>query len=725
MLAVLFTAFAFHSLAAQNALPPLTGVNVPQSVEELWAGYDPRAEAMDVKIIHEWDETYQGKAVKIQMLTFTVGTFKGKTSRISAYYAYPADAKGKVPGLVQVHGGGQRADKQTAVTDAANGYASISLNWGGRELADQKPGDPGTDWGAIDPTQKHVSHYFRLTPDDKTAEAVYSPRNNNWFILALATRRGLTFLEQQAVVDAQRLGVYGHSMGGTITGQVAGLDPRIQAAVPSCGGAGISQAKNIARPGSSLDRRVGDALYSKTIDSTASLRNLKCPILGQSPHNDFNCIYDDLNHNWQVIPDHSLVHFSISPHLNHRHVAESVFSRTRFFNAFLKGEEAFPAAPELTVQLKTSIGIPIATVKPDAVDQVQRVQVYYSINPHSLTRFWRRAVTGRNGDVWKAHLPMMSAGTPLFVMANVEYLQPRPLIGPPHLRNSPPTFLVSSWEKVFDPPAIKAAGVKETDRPERMIQKSFDNWKDWFRIGWPNTSHALSGTRKLTDPKWRGPDGATLTIDVKDSQGGNFLMTFSVNQWGAYAGLKAGEYYCVKRLAKTDDWQTVTIGLSDLKPRKADTPPLPTSWQGVTELGIVAGLHRLPGNPATILSGGTWPGKRQLRNLRWTGGSYTEPLLYPGGKLSVEEFQKIFQDDIDKSIEQEKKNAQLGDSAETTRGVSNSQAGTGRAPTGSGQVQRQHGHCIRASKYLLTTVFSTDTTLSEAVPCAVDHGRTA
>ena len=659
------------SLIAKDSLPALMNGSVPQNVDDLWAGYNPRAEALDVKIIHEWDETYQGQELKVQMLTFTVGTFKGKVSRISAYYAYPADAKGKVPGLVQVHGGGQRADKNTVKADAANGYASISLNWGGRELADQKPGEPGTDWAAIDPTQKHVSHYFRLTPDDRTAETVYSPRNNNWFILTLATRRGLTFLEQQSVVDADRLGVYGHSMGGTISGQIAGLDQRIKAAVPSCGGAGISQAKNIARPGSSLDQRVGDKRYSKTVDSTASLRNLKFPILGQSPQNDFNCIYDDLNHNWRVIPDHSLVHFSISPHLNHRHVAESAFTRIRFFNAFLKGDGVFPARPELTVSLKASNGIPVASVKPDLVDQVQRVQIYYSINPHSLTRFWRRAETIREGDHWQARLPIISSAMPLFVMANVEYPQPRPLIGPPHLAKSPPTFLVSSWEKVFDPPALKVAGVKATDHPERMIQERFDDWGDWYRMSWKNTHHALAGTRKLTDPKWRGPDGASLSIDVKDSQGGNFLMTFDVNNWGAYANLKKSVYYCVKPLAKTDDWQTVTIALSDLKPRKAGISASPTSWQGITDLAIVAGIHRLLVAPKTILSGGTWPGKRQLRNLRWTGGSYTAPLLYPGGRLSVEEFQKIFQEDIDRSIELEKQDAKQGATAKITFGVGN------------------------------------------------------
>lgn len=645
------------SMPAKNSLPPIVAGKGAKTVEELWAGYDPRAEPLDVQIIREWDEVYEDKQIKVQMLTFTVGSFKNQVSRISAYYANPQDMKSKVPGLVQVHGGGQRADKNIVMVDAANGYASLSLNWGGRELADQKPDEPGTNWGAIDPTQKHVSHYFRLTPDDKTAETTYSPRNNNWFILSLATRRGLTFLEQQPNVDQEKLGVYGHSMGGTITGQVAGLDPRIKAAVPSCGGQGITQAENLARAGASSDRRVGDKLYSSTIDSSASLKNLKYPILGQTPQNDFNCIYDDLNHNWKVIPDHSLVHFSISPHLNHRHIPESAFTRYRFFDVFLKGEGTFPKRPELSVNLMTSNGIPIATVIPDNEDDVQTVQIYYSINPHSLTRFWRRAATAKHGDQWVAHLPIMSTNMPLFVMANVEYPQPKPIVGSRYTGSSPDNFLVSTWETIIGPPELKAAGVKAIDRPDRMIERNFDDWEDWYQIGWGNNQHAVAGTRKLTDPKWRGPDGATLSIEVKDPQGGNFLMAFDVNNWGAYPGLPKSGYYCVKPLTKTDDWQTVTIHLSDLKPRALGTPDRPESWQGITDLQIVAGLHRLTGKEKTILSGGTWPGKRELRNLRWTGGDYSSPLLYPGGKLSVEEFQKIFQADIDKSIELEKRDA--------------------------------------------------------------------
>ena len=78
--------------------------------------------------------------------------------------------------------------------------------------------------------------FFGTAPADWTRDAVESPRNNPWFLCTLGARRAFTFLEQQPEVDATRLGVYGHSMGGKLTVAVAGADSRVKAAVPSCGG---------------------------------------------------------------------------------------------------------------------------------------------------------------------------------------------------------------------------------------------------------------------------------------------------------------------------------------------------------------------------------------------------------------------------------------------------------------------------------------------------------
>lgn len=637
---------AVAALAAES-LPPISDGNVPQTLDELWAGYDPSAEPLDAKVIREWDEVVDGKKVKLQMLTFKVGTFKGKESRIAAYFAWPVESKGKLPGLVQIHGGGQRASKIPVLADAANGYASLSINWLGHDLDDQKPEDAGTDWGALDPTQKHVSHYFTTMPDPLTLDAVPSPRNNNWFILTLTARRALTFLEQQPMVDAGRLGVYGHSMGGHITTLVSGVDPRIKAAVPSCGGGGVPQKKIVDRPGSSAGRVLTDPLLLAMIDERQALKNVDFPILYQGPQNDFNAPLDTLMHNWEVIPHHSKVHFSVSPHFNHRHVLESDAARVRFFNTFLKSEGKFPSTPELQISLKTGSGIPLATVRPDMPGDVRSVQLYYSINPNALTRFWRSAKTIRNGDTWQAELPVMSTSMPLYVIANVLYAIPQGSVALPLGAKCPPEYLVSSWERMFEPADLQAAGVKATDSPERLIIADADSWGDGYELGRGNPLHRQASTRKITDPKWRGPVGATLALDVRDPEGGTLNLNFEVNQWNAYPGLKPGTYYASAPLKASPGWQTVNFSLSDIKPLRTrdpagvkSLPPL-ESWQGITELAIVPSA---PGNR------GRWPDTRAIHNIRWVGGDYSEPALMPGGKLSGKEFERLFQDNINDSI---------------------------------------------------------------------------
>ena len=647
-LVLLVSALSFASTAlAAESLPPITDGKLPQTVDELWAGYDPSAEPLDVKVIREWDEVVNGKKVKLQMLTFKVGTFKGKDSRIAAYFAWPVEAKGKIPGLVEIHGGGQRARKAPVLADAGNGYASISINWLGHKLDDQQPEDAGTDWGAIDPTQKNVRHYSSTEPAPFTLDSVPSPRNNHWFILTLTARRALTFLEQQPMVDGSRLGVYGHSMGGHITTQVSGVDPRIKAAAPSCGGGGTPPKKLVDRPGNSNGRMLADPMLVAMIDPLAMLKRIHFPILYQGPHNDFNAPLDTLMHNWEAIPDHSKVYFSVSPHLNHRHVLESDAAVVRFFDTFLKNEGKFPATPDLQVSLKTESGIPLATVSPDMPGDVRSVQIYYSINPHALTRFWRSAKTVQKGDTWQAELPVMSASMPLFVVANVLYAMPEGNVALPLNTKCPSEYLVTSWERMFDPADLQAAGVKATDSPERLLIADADSFGEGYELVRGNPDHRMASTRKLTDPKWRGPVGATLAFDVRDPAGGNLNLNFDLNQWNAYPGLKQGTYYASVPLKASPDWQTVSISLADIKPLRTKDPagvkgmPPLESWQGITELAIVPSA---PGNP------GKWPDSRSIRNIRWVGGDYSEPALMPGGNLSGKEFERLFQNNIDDSI---------------------------------------------------------------------------
>ena len=652
---LLFLGFSLlaATLSASESFPPLAGGPPPQTFDELWQGYDPAAESLDVQVVDEW----QADGITTQLLTYHVGTFKGQPSRMGAYYAFPNAAKSKRPAILQMHGGGQRAQRQTVETSAANGYACIAINWGGRPMVDQQPGEPGTDWGAVDATQTgHNSHYGSVEPDATTLDAVPSPRNNNWFLITVAARRALTFLEQRPEVDGSRLGVTGHSMGGKLTVMTAGVDDRVKAAVPSCGGSAAAQDALRQRPGSACRPPNRSSLYMNAIDDLNAIRQIRCPILYLGPHNDFNGMVDQLFMNWREMPSDS-VHFSISPHLNHRHVSESSFAGPHFFDCVLKGRGHFPATPELQVNLQTADGVPVATVTPDRPADVERVEVYYSVDPHGITRFWRSAAVTRDGNSWTAACPITSTKLPLFIIANVHYPLKTPIVGPPWNRTSPATFLVSSWQLDFDPGSLAAAGVRATDPPERMIVEDFSGWQDWYQLNSNNPAHHQAVTRKVKDPKWRGPDGATLAIDVLAPSGGDLVLTFGMAAWGCYAGVPQGNYFVAKPLAASADWQTVEFQPGDLQPADDRTRTGLASWQYLTELGIVAAVRGRENGKEVVRAGGRWPQDRRFRNLRWEGGRQPRELLLPGAAISKADFDRIFQQEIDTSVEQEARDA--------------------------------------------------------------------
>ena len=143
-------------------------------VQALWADFDPRKEALDTRIVREWDKD----GVVYRTVTLHVALFKGKPARMAAFFAFPKGAM-KVPGLLHLHGGGQRASLHEVEFYARRGYACLSVNWGGREMEGAKDSDPNTDWGAVDPTQENFPGDANLKPSEQTLDRFESPRNIN------------------------------------------------------------------------------------------------------------------------------------------------------------------------------------------------------------------------------------------------------------------------------------------------------------------------------------------------------------------------------------------------------------------------------------------------------------------------------------------------------------------------------------------------------------------
>ena len=657
----LTSALALTACATQDSLPSLKDGKAPTNLSELWGDYDPCKEPLDTQVVREWkegDNTYR-------TVIFTIGTFKGKVARLAAFYAFPKSDK-KLPAILQIHGGGQNASVESVKHSVENGYVGLSINWGGNDLERMEKGDPNTDWGALDATQKHNDHYSGGKPDPKTLDDVESPRNNNWFLLVLAARRGLTFLEQQPEVDPKRLGVTGHSMGGKITVDVAGIDKRVKAAVPSCGGSGGASGKLSGMPGSGVTSDK-PSVFDVTIDDRAYIPGVTCPILFMSPSNDFAGPFDNMTENWKKIGSKTVA-YTVAPHLNHRGLAETGICGILWFDQHLKGIFSFPKTPELAVTLNTANNIPCATLIPDRPDEVIKVDLYYSVDPHCLTRFWRDAEAKKRGDTWIAACSLLSADQPLYVYANVSYALKTERVE--HRGGKAPSaFMISSKEAVIYPEELTSARVKATDKPSRMIDDFSRGWQDWFRLEWGNPHVWVATTRKLKDPKWRGPAGAKLVFEVKCPKDNVICVVADLNGWGAFPGKPGGSYEFRKPLTGSPEWQTVSIGLDDMVSTKKDSPGKLTTWETVTELSIRRAKSYLQdGQEIDFGVDRTgWSAPREFRNLRWEGGVYGAEAIAPVALTDAapKDLNETIQKEIKKSIELEKADQKAAPAATT------------------------------------------------------------
>ena len=91
--------------ALNDRLPP--DINVLR-VEEARGGFDPRREPLETEILKEWEDD----GVVCRIVRYRIGVFKRTKSMMAGIYAFPKGGK-NLPGLVQVHGGGQSANSTT------------------------------------------------------------------------------------------------------------------------------------------------------------------------------------------------------------------------------------------------------------------------------------------------------------------------------------------------------------------------------------------------------------------------------------------------------------------------------------------------------------------------------------------------------------------------------------------------------------------------------------
>ena len=105
----------FVAVTAQAAEPPATPAQDAaqpdpaspiKSIDDLWAGFDPRALPLEIDVIDSRDEG----DTHLETIYFTGEVFEGEKTRIFAYLGRPRQPAGKIPGILHIHGGGQTAN---------------------------------------------------------------------------------------------------------------------------------------------------------------------------------------------------------------------------------------------------------------------------------------------------------------------------------------------------------------------------------------------------------------------------------------------------------------------------------------------------------------------------------------------------------------------------------------------------------------------------------------
>jgi len=616
--------FYFFSLCfVRSESLPLYNHETPfNSVDTMWQGYNPRLENLETEILKEWEQD----DVILRVIRYRIGEFKGKRAMMAGVYGFPKGAQ-TVPGLLQVHGGGQYADHRAVFSNAKRGYATLSIAWAGRISAPGysvapnevklfwagKSDDPKykltTDWGALDayhaPSRNGKDAFSSIPVAEWTIDPVLSPRNNSWFLVTLAGRRGLTFLERQPEVDGEKLGVYGHSMGGKLTVMIAGADERVKAAVPSCGG--IS------------DRYSVNELHSATVSDPPSLRRVSCPIFFLSPANDFHGRINDLEKavgeiqtkDWRV---------SCSPHHNHQDTPPYEVATQIWFDQHLKATFKAPKTPQAEIILKQGM-LPQFSVRPDPNRKVRSVEIYFTQqgilqepggtkddSRNTKHRFWKfiEPQKDSNSVVWLADLPIFSVERPVWAYANVLYDLEDTIVGAGYYYGTyeTKTLNLSSLLQVISPDKLSNSGTSFPKARDFMIEGFNASWrKDWFAY---NSNKWGVRTNKLYEPRYSAPGPKSrLSLEVSTE------MTNKMVLWLDGYGVEF-------KVLGSGTWQRFSFPLLALKNGEGKSLP---SWSGVRELRLddVEKLELPRGSKGSAVKiGSPWVGEPpEFRNLRW------------------------------------------------------------------------------------------------------------
>jgi dienelactone hydrolase len=227
--------------------------------------------------------------------------YRGKPTRVFAWYGLPEKSAGKVPAIVLVHGGGGTAYREWVKKWNEHGFAAISIAVEGQTDTRQ-----GKQW---------LRHPWSGPARNNIYNDSAEPLADQWMYHAVAdTVLANSLLRSFPEVDAKQVGLMGISWGGVIAATAMGIDTRFAFSIPTYGCGDLADTPN--QYGAALH---DNALYREVWDPLLWLPRAKMPALWFSWPDDVHFPLTSQSASYRAAPGPHMV--AILPGMKHGHPA--------------------------------------------------------------------------------------------------------------------------------------------------------------------------------------------------------------------------------------------------------------------------------------------------------------------------------------------------------------------------------------------------------------------
>lgn len=243
---------------------------------EVWEGFDAHKAPLEASII---SAQTQDNIVCSQQI-FTADSSKEGRIRVFCKIFYDARWQDKRPALLILPSFDNPYSGKAVASLVEEGFVACILDYCGVLENTHTSFSSDTSFAAYPACREHL--------DDIQDGARRTP----WFIWSKIARRAISLLEEQSIVQADRIGVLGYGVGSQLSWLVAGTDNRVRALVAANGG-GYRWANNSPKfSGKDIPSGDNQLAYSTGVGAETYAMFVSCPVLAIAVKDSLFCDVD-------------------------------------------------------------------------------------------------------------------------------------------------------------------------------------------------------------------------------------------------------------------------------------------------------------------------------------------------------------------------------------------------------------------------------------------------